>query len=98
MAHPSLRDALFSVPNGGWRNTREAGAMKAEGVTAGVADLILLTPRGGYGALCVEMKAINGRQSPAQKEWQKQAENAGNKYVLCRSVDEFIKTITDYLG
>jgi hypothetical protein len=96
--YPALSKLLFAVPNGGTRNKREAGIMKAEGVRAGVADLILLTPRGGCGALCIEIKTETGRQSPEQKEWQKQAENAGNKYVVCRSVDEFIKTINNYLG
>jgi hypothetical protein len=96
--YPGLSRCLFAVPNGGSRNKREAAIMKAEGVRAGVADLILLTPRGEYGALCIELKTETGRQSPEQIEWQKQAENAGNKYVVCRSVDEFINIVNDYLG
>ena len=95
--HSPLSKCLITVPNGGSRNKREAAIMKAEGIRAGAADLILLTPRGGYGALCVEMKSPTGKQSPEQKEWQKQAEYAGNKYVVCRSVEEFIKEINTYL-
>lgn len=73
--------------------------MKAEGVTAGVSDLILLEPRGGYGALCIEMKtgSKSSRQSESQKEWQKATEAAGNKYVVCRSLDSFMAEVTKYI-
>ena len=47
---------VFAVPNGGGRSVVEASIMKAEGVTAGVADLLLLEARGGWGCLCLEMK------------------------------------------
>lgn len=62
---------LTSVPNGGLRGKREAGILKAEGMTAGSADLLLLVPRGGYGALGIEFKTTekSSRQSPAQKRW-----------------------------
>lgn len=46
----------FAVPNGGARNKREAGILKGEGVTAGVADMILLKPSGGFASLCIEFK------------------------------------------
>jgi len=98
LQYPHLAPLLFAIPNGGARNPREAGILKDEGVTPGVSDLILLTPRHGFGALCLECKTENGRQSPEQKEWQKQAENAGNKYVVFRSVEEFIEIVNDYLS
>ena len=41
---------------------------KAEGLVAGVSDLILLVSRGGFGALCIELKTPKGRQSAAQKD------------------------------
>lgn len=88
---------LFAVPNGGNRNLREAARMKAEGITAGVADLILLMPRHEYGALCIELKTAKGRQSDSQKEWQEAAEKSGNRYVICRTLEEFINTITNYM-
>jgi hypothetical protein len=44
-AHPELRGLLFAVPNGGARSKATAGRLKAEGVVAGVSDLILLVPR-----------------------------------------------------
>ena len=89
---------FFAVPNGGGRNKREAGILKAEGVTAGVADAILLKPSGGYASLCVEFKTEEGTQRRTQKEWQKAAEANGNKYVIVRSFDDFKREITEYLG
>ena len=64
---------------------------------AGVSDLILLESRGGYGSLCIEMKTQTGRQSTAQKRWQKAAEAAGNRYVVCRAFDDFKATVEAYM-
>lgn len=89
---------LFAVPNGGGRSRVEAAIMKGEGVLAGVADLIFLEARGGYGSLCIEMKTQEGRQSKLQKEWQGIAEAAGNRYVVCRSFDEFKVAIESYMS
>ena len=97
LQYPRLRLLLFAVPNGGFRNKKEAGIMKAEGVTAGVADVILLKPSGGYASLCVEFKTEDGRQQATQKEWQTAAEGAGNKYIIVRSFDEFKDEIEKYL-
>lgn len=105
---PEYRGLLFSVPNGGARSKATAGKLKAEGVVAGVSDLILLVPRcvkahddeGWYNtihALCIEMKTAKGRQSPEQKEWQKKVEAKGYKYVVCHSIEEFMAVVNGYL-
>lgn len=38
--YPQLSKLLFAVPNGGFRNKATAGKMKAEGVVAGVSDIL----------------------------------------------------------
>jgi hypothetical protein len=44
------------------------------------------------------MKTPVGRQSDSQKEWQKIiCENGEYKYVVCRSLDDFIREVDDYL-
>lgn len=93
-----FRKLLFAVPNGGQRGKYEAAIMKAEGTTAGVSDMILLIPRKGFGALCIEFKTQKGRQTELQKEWQHEAEKVGNKYVIVRSFEQFVKEIEAYLG
>ena len=96
---PDIALLLFAVPNGGARNKREAGILKGEGVTAGVADVILLKPSGGFASLCVEFKTEDkgSNQRDTQKRWQEVAETAGNKYVICRSFDDFYREVRRYL-
>lgn len=90
---------LFAVPNGGRRDAVTGAKMKAEGVVAGVADLILLHPSKSleYHSLCIEMKIPKGGQSQSQKEWQRKAEASGNKYVVCRGLEQFQTIIRNYL-
>lgn len=105
--YSDLKKVLFAVPNGGKRESRinqygnryspEAQKLERMGVIAGVSDLILLTPMHGYGALCIEMKVGKGKQSLTQHEWELEAISAGNKYVICRSIDEFMKEVNQYL-
>lgn len=95
---PKLAPLLFAVPNGGSRNKIEAANLKRQGVRAGVSDLILLFPRGGHGALLIEMKYGKGRQRKSQKDWQQVTEAAGYRYVICRSLDEFMGEVRNYLG
>ena len=97
LQYPRYKNMLFSVPNGGCRNSIEAKLMKAEGVVPGVSDLILLVSRNGYSSLCLEAKTEEGKQSENQIIWQTDCEKNGNKYVIFRSVEEFITEITNYL-
>lgn len=97
LQYPNIAPLLFAVPNGGSRNLREAARLKAEGVTRGVADLILLLPSRTHHALCMELKTTNGRLSPQQKEWLTLAEHYGAKTAIIRSIDDFIKTVDSYL-
>ena len=111
--HPELQGLLFAIPNGSYRNKATAGKLKAEGVVAGVADLILLQPMVKYDqrlyngepvpfsiyhGLCIEMKTKTGRQSPEQGLWQLKVEKYGYKYAVCRSLDDFIATVEGYLN
>lgn len=99
MAHPQLAARLFAVPNGGRRDGITGARLKEEGVLAGVADLVLLVPNAKYHALLIEMKTPKGRQSDSQRAWQRAV--AGNEdylYVVCRSLEEFMKIIEEYLN
>lgn len=98
LEYPKLKDILFAVPNAARRSARNGAYMKDEGMLPGVADLILLKSNRFYGGLAIEMKKPGEYQRPAQKEWQKECEAAGNKYVVCRSLDEFMKVITEYIN
>lgn len=96
--YPQYKGLLFAVPNGGVRDARTASKLKAEGVVAGVSDLIFLKRNKHYGALLIEMKKEDGIQSRTQKKWEELVTKDNEyKYVICRSVDDFEKTIKDYL-
>lgn len=98
LQYPRLSKLLFAVPNGSRRDVVTGAILKREGVVAGVADLILLIPKKGYASLCIEMKYGGNGQSESQKEWQRLAEAAGNKYVVCRSLEEFVRVVNWYLS
>lgn len=95
---PKMKHNLFAVPNGARRDRVTGAKLKAEGVLAGVADLILLKSNRYYGALLIEMKTVKGRQSETQRQWQTAITADGYKYVVCRSLEEFISEVTEYLG
>lgn len=98
MKYPHLSPRLFAVPNGGRRDGITGARLKEEGVLAGVADLVLLVPNAKYHALLIEMKTPKGRQSESQKAWQQEVCAEGEyKYVVCRSLDDFIREVDVYL-
>ena len=100
---PNVAGLLFAIPNGGTRTKKSGFMRKYEGAIAGVADLILLFPRGGKCSLCIEMKTprIKGKgggiQSSSQKEWQGLVEKYGSEYVVCHGLIEFINSVCNYL-
>lgn len=96
--YPKLARLFFAVPNGGFRNAREAGIMKAEGVTAGVADTLLLIPNKDFHGLCIEFKTEKGRQSVYQKDFQTAVEAQGYKYEIIKNLDTFIAVVENYLS
>jgi hypothetical protein len=98
MQYPELKNLLFAVPNGGRRDELTGAKLKEEGATPGVSDLILLKSNKKYSTLCIEMKTKVGRQSESQKKWQKEVESVGNKYVVCRSIEEFMNEVNNYLS
>lgn len=99
LKYPNLAARLFAVPNGGRRDGITGARLKEEGVLAGVADLILLVPNADYHALLIEMKTPKGGQSESQKAWQRAVSgNDDYLYVVCRSLEEFIRIIEEYLN
>ncbi len=98
--YPHLRMLLYHPKNEGTANGRVQGAIaKAEGVVAGVADLILQAPsEGGFSCLAIEMKTPTGRQSPEQKMFELYIKAAYGKYVVIRSFDDFKAIVKEYVS
>lgn len=75
----------FSIPNEGARSKSFGGRMKAQGLRAGVADVLVLW-RGGL--LFIEFKAPTGKQTASQKAFEDAVTALGWPYVVCRGWDE----------
>lgn len=99
---------LFAIPNGvavgGKKVTRNGKQIpvsaliaKGEGKLAGVADLFLSVPKWGKHGLYIEMKTKDGSLSKEQKEFRDAVLSQGYDWALCRSLDEFQRTINNYL-
>lgn len=80
------------------RHDRDGAKRKAMGMRAGFPDFIFLMPNNSYPFLAIELKSAKGRQSGHQKEYQQAVERAGGKYVIIRSLDEFMEEIKTYLS
>ena len=97
--YPQYRGLLFAVPNGGRRDAVTGAKLKAEGVIAGVADLIFLKRNSRYCGLLIEMKKPKGKQSESQKEWEGIINTLGEfKYVRCHSFDQFRHEVKEFLN
>lgn len=92
-------------------NRAEGAIAKAEGVQAGMSDLILHVPSllaviDGvqqeelymFYTLAIELKTKTGRQSLEQKIIQRYLEAAGTRYVLIRSFEDFQKEVRLYIS
>ena len=95
---PELRN-LVSIPNGSRRDAATAAKLVREGLRAGFPDMALFIPRGGYGALFIEMKRRhNAVVRPNQAEWHERLRNSGYAVAVCYGSQEAIQAIEVYLS
>ena len=106
LQYPEYSQILFAIPNGGKRSVITASIMKKEGVRRGVLDIFFAKEKirtlsgvicNEYYGLFIEIKTKEGKLSKEQKEFIKKVEAEGFKCEICRSLDEFIKIINDYI-
>ncbi len=101
-----IGDYLFSIPNGGFRNAREAARMKLQGVMPGVSDVFFSVPseRGhlrGYHGLYIEMKARKPDHAPVtdkQAQFQNRMFMVGYVTTVCYGSEEAERVIRRYLS
>lgn len=60
---------IFAIPNGGHRHPAVAAKLKAEGVRAGVPDLMLPVARRGYHGAFLELKVSPNKPTEQQLAW-----------------------------
>ena len=93
---PELK-LLYHVPNEGKRTASAGGRLKAAGMRAGVPDLCLPVPRGGYHGLYIEMKYGKNKPTQAQNEWLNALREQGYFTAVCYGFYETVNTIRQYL-
>lgn len=96
MRYPDLH-WMYHCPNGGNRSEKEAARLKAAGVKAGVSDVCLPAPRGGYHGLYIELKVKPNVPTQKQQEFLMAMSRYGYRTAVCYTLDEAIREITMYL-
>lgn len=90
----------FAVPNGSNKSLNQARLFKAEGLRAGVPDLIFPVANKLYTGLAVEMKRPDGKGvvSKPQREFMDMMRRHGWNTVVCLSAEEAWEAISAYFG
>jgi hypothetical protein len=97
------KNIIASFPNGVFisgsqvQRAKRWNNLKAEGAVSGMPDLIICIPSGVYHALFVEMKTEKGKLSENQKIVHQVLSDSGYCVKVCRSFDDFVKTVQIYL-
>lgn len=94
--YPEL-EYLIAIPNGGFRDKNTAKKLKAEGVKAGVSDLLLPVKRAPYSGLWLEMKAADGLPSRDQIAWLIAMIHQGFAANLAWEYDQAVPLLESYL-
>jgi hypothetical protein len=81
----------YHAANGEHRSKRTAGRLKAMGVVPGVPDLSLVLADGR--AAFMELKAIGGRLSPAQKAFEEQCAAMEVEHAVVSDLDTGLRIL-----
>lgn len=88
---------IFAIPNGGFRNKKEAKNLKRQGVRAGVPDLMLPVSKRGCNGLFIELKVGRNKPTEKQLEWLDTLNANGYKAVVCVGFDKARETLDWYM-
>lgn len=97
---PEVADLIYHVPNGGHRVKAVTAKLKAQGVKAGIPDLVLPMARGGFFGLYIEFKATppnDAAISDSQHERIRKLNAQGYLAVVCRGHFDTMEQIRAYL-
>lgn len=90
---------MHHIPNGGYRNGKEAANLKRQGVKAGIPDIFLPCAKKGFHGLCIELKRQKGgRLSKAQSETIEWLRCQKYAVEVCNGAKEAMEIIEWYLN
>lgn len=72
--------------------------MKRMGYTNGIPDLFIMTSKGGYHGMFIELKTERGKLSEEQKEILSKLTVEGFYCVVIRSIGDFINQVNQYMN
>ena len=100
LRYPDVFELMYHVPNGGHRLKEVAAKLKAQGVKAGIPDLVLPMARGGYFGLYIEFKATvdPAAVSPSQQACIRRLNDQGYLAVVCRGHFDAMESLRAYLA
>ncbi len=100
LRYPEVYELLYHVPNGGHRLKEVAAKLKAQGVKAGIPDLVLAMARGGYFGLYIEFKATvdPAPVSPSQQACIRRLNDQGYLAVVCQGHFDAMECLRAYLA
>ncbi|HEJ7137509.1 TPA: VRR-NUC domain-containing protein [Serratia marcescens] len=92
-----IGDYLIHIPNEGKRGPKAARDAKRLGVRAGVPDLFLALPRGGYAGMWIEMKSTRGTVNCQQLKWLTRLAAVAYKTSICKRLTDAKMIIERYI-
>lgn len=99
--YPATRQLCYHIANGGLRTIRESNKLKAMGVVAGIPDYHIAIASRGYNSLYIEFKEPDVKKNTNHYRNQlvvhERLKAAGNKVVICDSLDEAKAIVLEYL-
>jgi len=96
--YPQVGSLCFHVPLELLRREKHtAGMFHALGARAGVADVVLLVPRGAYHGLLIELKVPPRRPTDSQCKFLESARREGYAACWCDSINTVMRLIDAYL-
>lgn len=94
--YPEL-ESLYAIKNEGLRSLRLGKDFVESGMKRGMPDLCLPVPRGGYGALFIELKSGKGKVSEYQRVVLNTLMRCGNLCLVAKTYERVTQVIVDYL-
>jgi len=94
-----LDQLVYSIPNEGKRDVKNASRMIAEGLTKGIPDTFLAMPKGIYHGLYVEFKrSLKDKPSPEQVEAIQLLKDQGYFVQICSDSRTACELFEKYLA
>jgi hypothetical protein len=84
---------IAAIPNGGYRNPREASNLKRQGVVRGIPDLVLIFSEGR--TCWIEMKVKGNSPTPDQHLMHQRLARLGHECLVAYGCDDAIRQLKE---